>query len=58
MTYSVWGVYELATGELVCMFESWTEANFYRKQIGANEHEVKDMTLNIDVDKDGNCVYT
>lgn len=58
MTYTVWGVYEKESGELVCMFESWTEANFYSKQLGKDEHEVKDMILTATVDKDGNWLYT
>jgi hypothetical protein len=48
MTYTIFEVYEIATGEVVSMFESWSEANFYKNQLGRDEHDVREGKLTLD----------
>ena len=50
MTYTVFETYEIATGEVVAMFESWSEANFYKNQLGCDTHDVRESKLTVDTD--------
>jgi|AntDeeMinimDraft_5_1070356.scaffolds.fasta_scaffold62456_2 hypothetical protein len=48
MKYNGWGVFEVDTGELDSMFESWSEANFYKRQLeqDGTKYEVKSVEIN------------
>jgi len=48
MTYTVFEIYEIATGETVAICESWGEANFYKNQLGADVHDVREGKLTLD----------
>lgn len=48
MTYTVFEIYEIATGETVAMCETYGEAVFYKNQLGRDEHDVREGELTLD----------
>jgi hypothetical protein len=51
MIYTVWGVYGKDSDEVDSMFESWIEADFYKRQIEQPgvEYELKQLEIEVDI---------
>lgn len=48
MTYTVWNIHRVSDDEVVAACETPGEAEFFKNQLGRDEHYVKEGTVTLD----------